>query len=34
MIICNFVPAIEVDKELLMYTQITENFKLLYVTNS
>lgn len=32
--ICTFVPAIEVDKELLMFTQIAENFKLLHVTNS
>jgi hypothetical protein len=29
-----FVPANEVDKELLMLTQIVENFGLLYVTNS
>jgi len=29
--LCN---ANEVDKELLMFTQIAENFGLLYVTNS
>jgi len=33
-IICTFVAANEVDKELLMFTQIAENFKLLYVTYS
>ena len=34
MFIRNFVPANEVDKELLMFTQIVENIGLLYVTNS
>ena len=33
-IICTFVAANDVDKELLMFTQIAENFKLLYVTYS
>lgn len=32
--ICTFAPANEVDKELLILTQIADNFALLYVTNS
>jgi hypothetical protein len=33
-IMCIFAQAIKVNKELLMFTQIAENFGLLYVTNS